>query len=93
MAAVRDTYLIDYGLTMKDAEKVETYCRNAEGQAQDLILQTAREVYPGLAKYLFFSLTTGIGYTKMGEVPMQRKDFQGYRRKCIAVLSDRLKSI
>lgn len=36
-----------------------------------------------IAPYLFLNLTTGLGYDRMGNIPMQRKDFQGYRRKTI----------
>ena len=36
-----------------------------------------------IAPYLFLNLTTGLGYDRIGNIPMQRKDFQGYRRKTI----------
>lgn len=80
---IRDTYFRDYGLTEESVRRIEMYCRNAKDYDQDLVLQAARSVYPEIAKYLFFSLTTGIGYDRMGKIPMQRKDFQGYRRKTI----------
>lgn len=81
--SIRDTYMKDYGLTYEESKKIELYCRIAEGYEQDLILKAAREVYPEIAKYIFYSLTTGKGYDRMGDIPMQRKDFQGYRRKTI----------
>lgn len=80
---VRDTYLKDYGISDSDAEKIVSYCRTADGFDQQLILQAAQEVYPEIAPYLFLNLTTGLGYDRMGNIPMQRKDFQGYRRKTI----------
>lgn len=62
-------------------------CTYSGGKARDydqrLILQAAQEVYPEIAPYLFLNLTTGLGYDRMGNIQMQRKDFQGYRRKTI----------
>lgn len=81
--SVRDTYLKDYGLTQDQGKNIEQYCRKAEGYEQVLILQSAQEVYKEIASQLFFSLTTGRGYDRIGNIPMQRKDFQGYRRKTI----------
>ena len=83
MSAVRDTYLSDYGITPEMQRKIEAYCKKAKAYDQQLILQAAQEVYPAIAPYLFFNLTTGVGYDRMGNIPMQRKDFQGYRRKTI----------
>lgn len=81
--SIRETYLKDYGLNETDANKILSYCRDATGYDQQLILQAAQEVYPAIAPYLFLNLTTGLGYDRMGNIPMQRKDFQGYRRKTI----------
>ena len=83
MSAVRDTYLKDYGITLEMSKKIEASCNPAKDYDQQLLLQAAQEVYPAIAPYLFFSLTTGVGYDRMGNIPMQRKDFQGYRRKTI----------
>ena len=81
--SIRETYLKDYGLNETDANKILSYCRFATGYDQQLILQAAQKVYPEIAPYLFLNLTTGLGYDRMGNIPMQRKDFQGYRRKTI----------
>lgn len=81
--STRDTYLKDYGLTYEDGRRIVAYCRKARDYDQRLILQAAQEVYPEIAPYLFLNLTTGLGYDRMGNIPMQRKDFQGYRRKTI----------
>ena len=81
--SIRETYLKDYGLNETDANKILSYCRSATGYDQQLILQAAQAVYPEIAPYLFLNLTTGLGYDRMGNIPMQRKDFQGYRRKTI----------
>ena len=83
MGTVRNTYMSDYGLSFNESKKIVDYCRNASGYDQQLILQAAQEVYPEIAPYLFLNLTTGLGYDRMGNIPMQRKDFQGYRRKTI----------
>ena len=83
LGAVRNTYMRDYGITCEESKKIEKYCKKATGYDQQLILQAAQEVYPAIAPYLFLNLTTGVGYDRMGNIPMQRKDFQGYRRKTI----------
>ena len=71
--STRDTYLKDYGLTYEDGRRIVAYCRKARDYDQRLILQAAQEVDP----------ETGLGYDRMGNIQMQRKDFQGYRRKTI----------
>lgn len=81
--SIRETYLKDYGITEQEGNMIIDYCRNAAGYEQRLILQAAQDVYPEIAPYLFINLTTGLGYDRMGNIPMQRKDFQGYRRKTI----------
>jgi hypothetical protein len=81
--SVRDTYLKDYGLSEEDVGKIIAYCRKAKGYEQRLLLEAAQNTYPEIAPYLFLNLTTGLGYDRMGNIPMQRKDFQGYRRKTI----------
>lgn len=81
--SARNTYLKDYGFTEQDIKKIIHFCKSATGYDQQLILQAAQEVYPEIAPFLFMNLTTGLGYDRMGNIPMQRKDFQGYRRKTI----------
>ena len=83
MGTARNMSLKDYGITYEDGKKIEQYCKKARDYDQQLILQAAQEVYPEIAPYLFLNLTTGLGYDRMGNIPMQRKDFQGYRRKTI----------
>ena len=81
--STRNKSLNDYGLSYDDGKKIVEYCKKAHGYDQQLILQAAQEVYPEIASYLFTNLTTGLGYDRMGNITMQRKDFQGYRRKTI----------
>lgn len=83
MGTARNMFLQDYGITYEEGKKIEKYCKKARDYDQQLILQAAQEVYPEIAPYLFLNLTTGLGYDRMGNIPMQRKDFQGYRRKTI----------
>ena len=83
MGTARNMSMHDYGLNADDTKKILAYCRSTTGYDQQLILQAAQEVYPEIAPYLFLNLTTGLGYDRMGNIPMQRKDFQGYRRKTI----------
>ena len=84
--SIRETYMSDYGLSSSDTDKIVKFCRSATGHDQEVILQAAQAVYPEIAPYLFLNLTTGMGYdniSKACHIPLQRKDFQGYRRKTI----------
>ena len=83
MTAVRNKYMRDYYLDDEQTKKITEFCRSAAGYDQQVLLQAAQEVYQEIAPYLFLNLTTGLGYDRMGNIPMQRKDFQGYRRKTI----------
>ena len=83
MGTARNMSVKDYGITYEERKRIEQYCKKARDYDQQLILQAAQEVYPEIAPYLFLNLTTGLGYDRMGNIPMQRKDFQGYRRKTI----------
>lgn len=84
--SVREMYLSDYGITYEEGKKIIDYCRKATGYEQVLLLQSCQTVKPEIANYLFVNLTTGLGYDsicKKEYIPMQRKDFQGYRRAVI----------
>lgn len=86
MGTARNMSIKDYGITYEEGKKIEQYCKKARDYDQQLILQAAQSVYPEIAQFLFVNLTTGIGYdniSKICHIPMQRKDFQGYRRKTI----------
>lgn len=94
MAAARNMYLKDYGISYRDEERILNLCRNSGYEIQKTVLQASNQVYPEIAVPLFVNLTTGIGYdmiSKRYHIPMQRKDFQGYRRKTLAVLKDLIK--
>ena len=61
----------DYGINHIEVDKLVKFCKEARGE--DLVL-------------LFTCLKLGIGYEviyKKHWIPMQRKDFQGYRRKTL----------
>lgn len=94
MTAVRDTYMRDYGIDHDTEQKILKYCKNARGEAQKEILMMVQMANKDLANYLFFNITTGIGYDNMSKifyVPVQKKDFQGYRRLAIHKIYDWLR--
>ena len=87
--SIRGTFLKDYGISKELGDKIVSYCRNAHDYDQNLILQAAQKTCPEISSALFANLTLGIGYDRISQVqyiPMQRKDFQGYRRKTIEEL-------
>lgn len=89
MASIRNTYLCDYGISDSDSEKIIEICRNAGYEQQKMILDVINKIYPAISIPLFVNLTTGLGYdviSKRYHIPVQRKDFQGYRRTAISEL-------
>lgn len=91
MAAIRDTYMKDYGISVEETQRLVNFCRNADGEDRKIIKEISEMVYPYIADQLFWNLTTGIGYDnlcKLKPIRMQRKDFQGYRRKVLKELYD-----
>ncbi len=86
MAGVRDTYIRDYYISKEDEKKVLARCRNARGYEQVKLLHACISANPDIAQFIFINLTTGIGFDNMCKkewIPMQRKDFQGYRRLAV----------
>lgn len=91
MAAVRNTYMSDYGISVEETQRLVNFCRNAGEKEREIIKRISEAVYPCIADQLFCNLTTGIGYDnlcKLKPIRMQRKDFQGYRRKVLKELYD-----
>lgn len=95
MATIRNTFLRDYGINEQEAEELLNYCRFAGVMEQKIVLKAAQMANDSIAVPIFVNLTTGIGYDRLNdwiEIPMQRKDFQGYRRKALSVLRSLIKS-
>lgn len=91
MSTLRDTYLSDYGVLEQEAKELLKFCRSANSGQQALILNAAQIANDSISIPILVNLTSGIGYDRLSmwyEIPMQRKDFQGYRRKALAVLRD-----
>lgn len=91
MSAIRSTYLSDYGITEGKVKNLLEYCQSAGKSQQDIILKAAQISNEDIAIPLFINLTSGVGYDRISkwyEIPMQRKDFQGYRRKALKILND-----
>lgn len=94
MASIRNTYLKDYGISEVEYSKLIKFCRNATYEEKAIILEIAKLVYPSISIPLYKNLTTGLGYDRLSKeepIRMQRKDFQGYRRKCLKMIHDFLK--
>lgn len=94
MSAVRNRYLSDYDISEQEEKELLKFCRTAGKEQQALILNAAQIANDSIAIPIFVNLTSEIGYDRLSmwyEIPMQRKDFQGYRRKALAVLRDLIK--
>lgn len=67
-------------------DKLVKFCKEARGEDLVLLLRAAVLTNEDIAAELFTCLKLGIGYEviyKKHWIPMQRKDFQGYRRKTL----------
>lgn len=94
MSTVRDRYLSDYDITEQEERELLNFCRTANNGQQALILTAAQIANDSISIPILVNLTSGIGYDRLSlwyEIPMQRKDFQGYRRKALAALRDLIK--
>lgn len=84
----------DYSMTEQEVKSLLEYCRAAGAKEQVIILKAAQTANEGISIPLLVNLTSGVGYDRLSmwyEIPMQRKDFQGYRRKSLKVLNDLIK--
>lgn len=82
----RSRSMQDYGINRIDTEGLVKFCREARGQDLVLVFHAALLTNENIAAELFTNLKFGIGYDnicKKSWIPMQRKDFQGYRRKAL----------
>lgn len=93
MPSIRDTYMDDYGIFERETRDLEELCKTAQGKELMWVLESAQNANPLIASEIFANLTLGLGYDRLSQtsfIPMQRKDFQGYRRRTLKNLSDRL---
>lgn len=77
-----------YILTEK---KILDFCRTAKGEEQEDVLAACVEANKYIAHYIFLNLITGVGYDRMSRIyfiPIQKVDFQGYRRLAMKKLRD-----
>lgn len=94
MSTARNAYLSDYDITEQEARDLLKFCRTADKGQQVMILHAAQIANDSISIPILVNLTSGIGFDRLYmwyEIPMQRKDFQGYRRKALAVLRDLIK--
>lgn len=92
---VRNVYMSDYGIGGKELEYLLRYCKSSTGEQQTLILAAAQKSNQALAVVIFFNLITGTGYNQISawyDIPINRNDFYGYRRRTLAILNGLLKA-
>lgn len=83
---IRELYMSDYGINHIEVEELVKFCQEARGKDLALLFQAAVLTNEDIAAELFTCLKLRIGYEEICKrhwIPMQRKDFQGYRRKTL----------
>lgn len=91
----RTKWIADYGISGEEAKQLYDMCKNPDKQLTEMLVEITHEVNEGIANNLLISLISGLSYDKMethvGLLYCRKEDFYGYKRKCIAVLKDRLR--
>ncbi|MCD8371232.1 MAG: hypothetical protein LUC94_13090 [Clostridiales bacterium] len=84
----RHKRLTDYGIPESEVNGLYDLCRNLDDRGRELLHVAAVDSCPpGIAEYIFKSLTDGSSYDAMSKsqwIPIGRDDFYGYRRKALA---------
>ena len=91
MTRTRYKYMRDYKIDSDTEKKILDFCRTAKGEEQEDILAACVESNKYIAHYIFLNLVTGVGYDRMNRIyfiPVQKVDFQGYRRLALKKLHD-----
>lgn len=91
MTRTRYKYMRDYKIDSDTEKKILDFCRTAKGEEQEDILAACVETNQYIAHYIFLNLITGVGYDRMSRIyfiPVQKVDFQGYRRLAMKKLRD-----
>lgn len=80
----------DYGITIRERERLFNYCKNMTPEEKEKLEKIAKNIVPGMEEYICRSLCDGDGFVKqesMGiNIPSTPEDFYAYRRKTLAVL-------
>lgn len=91
MTRTRYKYMRDYKIDSDTEKKILDFCRTAKGEEQEDVLAACVEANQYIAHYIFLNLITGVGYDRMSRIyfiPVQKVDFQGYRRLALKKLRD-----
>jgi hypothetical protein len=91
MTRTRYKYMRDYNIDSDTEKKILDFCRTAKGEEQEDILAACVKSNKYIAHYIFLNLVTGVGYDRMNRIyfiPVQKVDFQGYRRLALKKLRD-----
>lgn len=91
MTRTRYTYMKDYKIDSNTEKEILDFCRTARGKEQEDVLTACVNANKYIAHYIFLNLITGVGYDRMSRiffVPVQKIDFQGYRRLALKNLRD-----
>lgn len=91
MTRTRYKYMRDYNIDSDTEKKILDFCRTAKGEEQEDILAACVKSNKYIAHYIFLNLVTGVGYDRMNRIyfiPVQKVDFQGYRRLALKKLHD-----
>lgn len=84
----REKSYSDYGFRQDEAKKLKEYCRSAQFNEHEKLLQSAINANKSIASELYYSIVRGISYDeliKIKHIPFSKTDFYGYQRRCLAL--------
>ena len=90
---VRETKLGDYGLARSEETQLRKFCRQLDTAVETLLLECCMEVNASISKDLYYTITSGLSFDKLGYVKnimIPRTDFYGYQRKVLATFKKAL---
>lgn len=86
MPRTRDKKLADYFMSKEDEQAVMLYLKSSDAEKDFIIRQACRSANPEIENYLYLALAKKMSFEKISQtehVPLDEKDFYGYRRKAI----------
>lgn len=82
----------DYEFKDEEVKEWNKKCQNADGGLELIMLQAAQESNEAIAADLFYSLRSGTSYDRIidwNQIPINREDFYGYRRKTLFLIREK----
>ena len=92
---MREKGFDDYYIGQTELDRVRIYAQLNTPESRKVVWECAEEVNSEIAGELYYSLIKWMSYDRLcraKEIPITKPSFLGYRRKCIALISQKIKN-